>query len=44
MNRLNYTDSNDTANIDINIEVPPGEPVGTKSSNIIFTGWYVASK
>ncbi|MCD6590702.1 MAG: hypothetical protein J7K72_01885 [Candidatus Aenigmarchaeota archaeon] len=41
IDRLNYTDTNDTAETDIYILVPPGEPPGSKSANIVFTGWYV---
>lgn len=40
MDYMNYTPGNSSAEIDIYIEVPPGEPVGTKSSNIVFTGEY----
>ncbi|MBU0535653.1 MAG: hypothetical protein KKE20_01710, partial [Nanoarchaeota archaeon] len=35
---LNYTDTNDTAEIDIRIKVPADEPPGPKSSMIIITG------
>ncbi len=34
---LNYTNSSDTAEIDINITVPPNEGSGVRSSMIIFT-------
>ena len=34
---LNYSDAADEAAIDIWVEVPPGEPVGTKSSVITFS-------
>jgi len=37
---LNYTSGNNSAEIDIHIEVPTGEPTGTKSSTIVFTGEY----
>ncbi len=38
---LNYTDTNDSAEIDLQIVVPSDEPAGAKSSNLIFTGWYI---
>lgn len=37
---LNYTSGNSSAEIDMHIEVPPGEHPGTKDSTIVFTGWY----
>ena len=37
---FNYTDATDSAEIDVYVEVPPGEGAGTKSSQIVFTGWY----
>lgn len=39
---LNYSSGNNSAEIDFHIRVPQGEPPGSKSSNIMFTGWYVA--
>jgi len=39
---LNYTDTNDTAEIDILIEVPLNELAGSKSALLTFTGWYVS--
>jgi len=38
---FNYSDDRDSAEIDINLTVPPDEPPGNKESNIIFTGYYV---
>lgn len=37
---LNYTSGNSSAEIDIYIEVPTGEPAGDKSSTIMFAGEY----
>ncbi|MCX6818171.1 MAG: DUF2341 domain-containing protein [Candidatus Aenigmarchaeota archaeon] len=37
---MNYTSGNNTAGIDISIQVPPSEPPGAKASNILFTGQY----
>jgi hypothetical protein len=38
---LNYTDATDSAEIEILVTVPSQEPAGTKSSRIVFTGFYV---
>ena len=38
---LNYSDANDTAEIDILLNVPLDEPAGNKNSTLTFTGWYV---
>lgn len=35
---LNWTDFNDTAEIDIRIKVPPAEPAGPKYTNVFITG------
>ncbi len=37
---MNYTSGNSSAEIDIYIEVPLGEPPGPKNSTIMFTGEY----
>ncbi|GAF90820.1 unnamed protein product, partial [marine sediment metagenome] len=37
---LDYSNSTDSAEVDIAIEVPPEERAGTRNSTIIFTGWY----
>jgi len=34
---LNYTDATDSAEIDINISVPPNEGSGVRSSTVVFT-------
>ena len=34
---LNYTDSTDTAEVDINVTVPPNEEPGFKNSTVTFT-------
>lgn len=39
---FNYTNTNDTAEIDILIEVPLSESSGAKSGLLTFTGWYVS--
>ena len=39
--KLNYSDDRDSAEVDINISVPPNEPPGNKQSNILFTGYYL---
>jgi len=39
--RFNYSDDRDSAEVDINITVPPNEEPGKKESNILFTGYYV---
>lgn len=39
--QLNYSDATDSAEIDINLTVPEGEPPGDKQSSVIFTGYYV---
>ena len=36
ISELNYSDDNDSAEVDINITVPAGEDSGTKSSTIVF--------
>ncbi len=41
INSLNYTDTNDSAEVEIQIMVPWDEPPGGKSSTLIFTGWYI---
>ncbi len=41
---LNYSDTNDSAEIELQIMVPLDEPPGAKSSNLIFTGWYVGEE
>jgi hypothetical protein len=41
---LNYSDTNDSAEVDLEILVPPDEIAGAKSSNLIFTGWYVGEE
>ncbi|MCD4666751.1 hypothetical protein K8R47_03000 [archaeon] len=41
IDRFNHSDSNDEAEVDINIEVPLDEPAGNKSSQLSFTGYYV---
>ena len=33
---LNWSDFNDTAEIDLNVTTPDDEPAGTKSSNVTF--------
>lgn len=38
---LNYTDTNDSAEVEIQIMVPWDEPPGPKSSTLVFTGWYI---
>ncbi|NIO20639.1 MAG: hypothetical protein GTN76_07845 [Candidatus Aenigmarchaeota archaeon] len=38
---LNYTDNNDSAEVEMQIMVPLDEPPGAKSSTLIFTGWYI---
>ena len=35
--QLNYSDSNDSAQVDIRIKVPPTEPPGTKNAQVLFT-------
>ncbi len=42
--KLNYSDARDSAELDINITVPPNEPPGNKSTSIIITGYYVKIK
>jgi len=37
LSNFNYTDSNDTAEMDVFIQVPPNEPPGLRSSTVIFT-------
>ncbi|MBM3200035.1 hypothetical protein FJZ53_03780 [Candidatus Woesearchaeota archaeon] len=37
--QLNYSDIMDEAEIDIRIEVPPGESTGAKGSTVRITGW-----
>ena len=34
--QLNYSDTNDTAYVDINITIPPSEPSGDKTTNVTF--------
>ena len=34
---LKYPDANDTAEIDVYVEIPPNEPPGTKNSTVTFT-------
>ncbi len=41
INYLNYTDATDSAEIEILVTVPPQEQAGTKSSRLVFTGFYV---
>jgi len=41
INYLNYTDATDSAEIEILVTVPPQETAGTKSSRLVFTGFYV---
>ncbi|MFH0831359.1 MAG: hypothetical protein V1886_00620 [archaeon] len=41
IDNLNYTDASDSAEIDVSITVPPNEGAGIKSSQMVFTGWYV---
>ena len=41
INYLNYTDATDSAEIEILVTVPPQETAGTKSSRVVFTGFYV---
>ncbi|MFH1849772.1 MAG: hypothetical protein ABH879_06315 [archaeon] len=41
IHKLNNTDANDLAEIDLAIQVPLDEPSGKKNSTIVFTGWYV---
>ena len=43
IDHFNHSDALDSAEADINIEVPLDEPPGNKSSTIVFTGWYVAT-
>ncbi len=43
LKHLNYTDSSDSAEIDLKIEVPLDEPAGDKSSIIVLTGMYVGA-
>ena len=38
---FNYTDESDVAEIDILVTVPPDESAGNKTSQLLFTGWYV---
>lgn len=40
LQKLNYSDAADQAEIDLRIEVPATEPAGDKSSTILFTGQY----
>ena len=40
--KLNYTDSNDTAELDLEITIPTDEPAGNKSAILIITGWVSA--
>ncbi|RMD66436.1 hypothetical protein D6817_04130, partial [Candidatus Pacearchaeota archaeon] len=35
---FNYTDASDMAEVDVRVEVPPTEPPGARSSQVIFTG------
>jgi len=37
ISKFNYTDTNDSAYIDINITVPINEPPGNRRANITFT-------
>ena len=39
--QLNYSDSSDSAQVELNITVPPNEATGKKNSTILFTGYYV---
>jgi len=39
IDKLNYSDMNDTAEIDIQITVPTDEPAGNRSAIIELTGW-----
>jgi hypothetical protein len=41
INYLNYTDATDSAEIEILVTVPPQELAGTKSSRLVFTGFYI---
>ncbi|PIN85943.1 hypothetical protein COV19_07035, partial [Candidatus Woesearchaeota archaeon CG10_big_fil_rev_8_21_14_0_10_44_13] len=38
ISQLNWTDSNDTAEIDVRIKVPAAEPAGAKFTNVFITG------
>jgi len=38
---FNYSDAKDSAEIDILVWVPLSEPAGSRSSILIFSGWYV---
>jgi hypothetical protein len=37
IDQLNYTDSKDSVEVDVRLEVPPNEPPGAKISTIVFT-------
>jgi len=39
--QLNYSDNRDSAEIDIGIIVPSGEPSGSKRSEVLFSAYYV---
>jgi len=39
--QLNYSDTKDSVEIDLNLTVPPDEPIGDKQSNILFSAYYV---
>jgi len=41
INYLNYSDATDSAEIEILVTVPPQESPGTKSSRLVFTGFYI---
>jgi hypothetical protein len=37
IDQLNYSDSKDSAEVDIRLEVPPNEPSGAKMATVVFT-------
>ncbi len=41
INYLNYSDATDSAEIEILVTVPSQETAGTKSSRLVFTGFYI---